>query len=182
MQCLSTDLVLNKLRWLFSLVLSLALTPMMSHGENRISKSKNAGITQGDIFPVQVQEVFDPEGMPEKSESIEFWAFKFNSDFSKGELLVIVQAEVMGQKYPLYHLYPFSDVIRGVDTLQVSVKQPLAEAPRVITINLAQDKSIASVSGTLTTRSVLSSTIIKKTFKNISDKDFKLHIDKPNLK
>jgi formylglycine-generating enzyme required for sulfatase activity len=100
-----------------------SLTPGASQGENGRAKPKDAGITQGDIFPVQVQEVFDPDGKPEKSESMEYWALKFNSDFSKGELLVIVQVEAMGQKYPLYHMYPFSDVIRGDNTLTLRVKQ-----------------------------------------------------------
>jgi hypothetical protein len=148
---------------------------------SKSKEPKNAGITLGDIFPVHVEQSdYSGDGKVTKSQSVEFWAIKMNKNLSSGELLIITQVSAFSQRYPLYHLLPLKD-IEGNPSGVVSVKaqQPDAPAPRNIQIKFAQWPTMAYVTGTLSSVSVISGGRIEKTFRNIDDRNMTLFIDKP---
>jgi hypothetical protein len=144
----------------------------------------NAYINIGDIFPVEVERVDENEDRKTftKSKSIEFWAIKIYPELQRGELLVITQAAVPGQRYPLYNIYPLKDIkdLGGGKIFTTAQQDGIIAAlnPRKIIIEMS-GSFISSVTATLQTKSALSGRSIEKKFRNITDKNFELYIDKP---
>ena len=112
---------------------------------------KNAMITQGDVFAVQVERIDENEDQKTftKTKEIEFWAISIRPETNSGELLVITQAAVPGQRYPLIRKYPLKNIqdLGGGKFFATALHEGVLTAtdPRKLIIEMASPVVISSV-------------------------------------
>jgi hypothetical protein len=169
---------------IFNLIKSstAALLLISIDAETTKAEEIDANVFPGDIFPVEVIDVAKGADKEiEKVIEVEFWAINIWPNEKEGELLVISQKYVPGQRYPLYKRCKLENIteLTKNEYFGTAILDPVSRNTRKLIIKM-KGSMIFSVRGTLDGKSIMSGTSIERRFRNLTDKNYVIYVDKPS--